>query len=105
MQDRHPIGYFSHALNPKGKVKSTYERELMAIVFAIQKWRHYLLGQKFHVHTYQKSSKFLLEQQEVNPEYQKWLLKLTGYQFEINIGRGMKTKLRMPFPELALQQN
>lgn len=47
MQEQRPVAYFSHALNLLGRSKSVYERELMAIIFAIQKWRHSLLGQKF----------------------------------------------------------
>lgn len=39
MQDSHPIAYFSKVLPQGVWQKSVYERELMAIVFAIQKWR------------------------------------------------------------------
>lgn len=64
-----PIAFFSQALNGRACYKSVYERELMAIVFAIQKWRHYLLGRHFLVRTNQKSLKFLFEQRVVMPEY------------------------------------
>lgn len=36
-QNKHPIAYFSKALGPRGQAKSIYEKELMAIVMAIQK--------------------------------------------------------------------
>ena len=43
-QGQQPIAFFSHALNPNSRDRSMYERELMAIVFAVRKKRHYLLG-------------------------------------------------------------
>lgn len=51
MQEEKPISYFSQKLSIRAQQKSTYERELMEIVFAIQKWRHYLLGQQIIVRT------------------------------------------------------
>jgi len=40
-QDGHPIAYLSKALGPKNQVLSTYEKESLAILMAIEHWRSY----------------------------------------------------------------
>lgn len=44
MQEHHPIAFISQALNQQQQSLSTYEKELLAVVFAVQKWCHYLLN-------------------------------------------------------------
>ena len=39
MQDQHPIAYYNHILPQRNILKLVYERELMVIVFFIQKWQ------------------------------------------------------------------
>lgn len=68
-QNQCPIAFFSHTLSPQAQAKSIYERELMAVVMAIQRWRSYLLGRKFVVRTDQQALKHLLEQRVIQPEY------------------------------------
>lgn len=88
MQEGRPISYMSQTLSDRAQQKSVYERELMAIVVSIQKWRPYLLGRHFKVHTDQKSLKFLTEQKTMGEEQQKWISKLLGFDFEVKYKPG-----------------
>lgn len=46
-----PIAFFSCALQGKHLYLSTYEKEILALVLAVQKWRPYLLRRQFEVGT------------------------------------------------------
>ncbi|KAJ0578410.1 putative nucleotidyltransferase, Ribonuclease H [Helianthus annuus] len=88
MQESHPIAYISKALSPRQQALSVYERELLAIIFAVQYWHHYLSTGHFIIKTDQKSLKHLLEQKITTPLQQVWLSKLMGYDFEILYKQG-----------------
>lgn len=64
----------------------------MAVVLAVRKWRPYLMGRKFLVRSDQQSLRFLLDQRVIEPEYQKWVSKLLGYEFEIVYKTGASNK-------------
>lgn len=55
MQQNRPIAFYSKALSVNNSQKSTYEKELMALVHAVLHWRSYLLGRKFIVRTDHRS--------------------------------------------------
>lgn len=57
MQEGHPLAYISRHLQGKQVSLSIYEKELLAVVFTLQKWRHYLLTSHFAIKTYQRSLK------------------------------------------------
>lgn len=87
MQEKHPT-----ALRSKQQAMSIYERELLAIVYAIHKWRAYLSHGPFIIKTDHKSIKFLLEQRLNTPFQQVWMSKLMGFHFEIQYKEGAENK-------------
>ncbi|XP_058734067.1 uncharacterized protein LOC131605768 [Vicia villosa] len=87
-QEGHPIAFFSKKLCPRMQASSVYVREMLAITEAVKKWRQYLIGQKFHIYTDQKSLRNLLLQRIQTPEQQRWTAKLQGFDFEISYKPG-----------------
>jgi hypothetical protein len=88
MQDNHPIAYISRILNMQQQSLSTYEKELLAVVFAVQRWRHYLLNRHFLVRTDHYSLKYILDQRWTTDFQQKWLGKLMEFDFSIEYRKG-----------------
>ena len=76
-----PIVFHSQALKGNKLSLSTYEKELLALVVAMKKWRPYLLGRPFVIKTYHQSLKYLLEQRVSTLAHQRWITKLLGYAF------------------------
>lgn len=88
MQNQRPIAYFSKLLGARNQLKSTYKKELMPICLSVLKWKHYLLGRRFLVRTDQQSLRYVTQQREIGPDYQKWVLKLMGFTFDIQYKSG-----------------
>lgn len=54
-QEGHPVAYMSKPLGPRHRGLSTYEKECIAILMAVEQWRPYLQHGEFFIHTDQKS--------------------------------------------------
>ena len=50
LQESHPIAYFSEKLRGSHLNYSTYDKELYALVRALQNWKHYLFPKEFVIH-------------------------------------------------------
>jgi len=59
----------------------THDLELVAVVFALKTWRHYLYASQFQVFNDHKSLKYLFDQKELNMRQRKWMEYLKDYNF------------------------
>jgi hypothetical protein len=59
MQDRQPIAFFSEKLSGASLKYPTYDKELYALVRALETWQHYLWPREFVIHTDHESLKHL----------------------------------------------
>jgi hypothetical protein len=69
MQRGHPLAYISKALGPKSRDLSTYEKEYLAILIDVDRWRAYLQLVEFVIFTDQKSLTHL-SNQRLNTHWQ-----------------------------------
>ncbi|KAK4390300.1 Transposon Tf2-11 polyprotein [Sesamum angolense] len=83
MQEHRPIAYLNKALSPRNQGLSVYEKEFLAILQAVHKWKHYLVGHYFIIKTDHQSLKHILEQKVDNVIQQKWISKLLGLDYEV----------------------
>jgi hypothetical protein len=88
MQEGLPLAFTSKQLSEKNLGKPIYEKEMLAILHAVELWRPYLLGQCFQIKTDHQSLKYFLEQRISSQEQQKWVTKLFGYDYEIIYNKG-----------------
>ncbi|KAL0428660.1 UNVERIFIED_CONTAM: Retrovirus-related Pol polyprotein from transposon.6 [Sesamum latifolium] len=88
MQEHRLIAYLSKALSPRNQGFSVYEKEILAILQVVHKWKHYLIGHHFIIKTDHQSLKHILEQKVDNALQQKWISKLLGLDYEVHYKKG-----------------
>ncbi|CAN6567745.1 unnamed protein product [Malus baccata var. baccata] len=84
----HVIYYASRTLNDAQLNYSTTEKELLAVVFALDKFRSYLIGTKVIVFTDHATLKYLLSKKEAKPRLIRWILLLQEFDIEIRDKKG-----------------
>ncbi|CAN6547416.1 unnamed protein product [Malus baccata var. baccata] len=84
----HVIYYASRTLNDAQLNYSTTEKELISVVFALDKFRSYLIGTKVIVFTDHAALKYLLTKKEAKPRLIRWMLLLQEFDIEIRDKKG-----------------
>jgi hypothetical protein len=62
---------------------ATHDLDLVAIVRALRKWRHYLMGKRFEMRIDDNGLKYLFDQPTLNAKQSRWLEFLSEYDFDI----------------------
>jgi hypothetical protein len=90
MQNHHPLAFISKPLGPKMRGLSTYEKEYIAILLAVEQWKAYLQHNEFHIYTDQKSLVHLNDQRLNTVWQQKVFTKLLGLNYRIIYKKGIE---------------
>ncbi|RDY14551.1 Retrovirus-related Pol polyprotein from transposon 17.6, partial [Mucuna pruriens] len=88
----HVIAYASQTMNPTQLNYTTTEKELLAIVFALDKFRSYLLSSKTVVFSNHATLRFLLKS-DANPRLIRWMLLLQEFSIEIRDKKGTENSV------------
>lgn len=92
MHCHRPLAFHNQALKGRSLHLSTFEKEFLALITTVKRWRPYLVGNPFIIRTNQQSLKYLLEQKVSTPAQQKWITKLLGYSFLVEYKKGKENK-------------
>lgn len=92
-QNGHPVAYFSKALSATNQKLSTYEKEFLALLMAVDKWRPYLLKKPFIIRTDHQSLCHLQDQTLSTDMQRKAMAKLAGLSFTIHYKKGQDNKV------------
>jgi hypothetical protein len=76
MQNMHPIAFSSHKLGETERLLSIYDKEMLAIMHALAKFKEYLVGGFFVMKNGHNSLKHFLQQKDLRERQQKWVNKV-----------------------------
>nr|XP_027122192.1 uncharacterized protein LOC113739147 [Coffea arabica] len=82
-QGGRPIAYFSEKLNGAALNYSTYDKELYALIRALQVWQHYLRPKEFMIHTDHESLKYLKAQHTLSKKHARWIAFVESFPYVI----------------------
>ena len=82
------IYYASKTFNEAQEDYSTTEKEMLAIVFACEKFRPYILGSHVVIHTDHVAIKYLMAKKDAKPRLIIWVLLLQEFDLEIKDKNG-----------------
>jgi hypothetical protein len=87
------VCYKSRKLKENERLYATHDLELVAIVYALKMWQHYLMGKRFELRTKHCALKYLFVQPSLNAIQRRWLELLSENGFEIKHIIGKENKV------------
>ena len=88
----HPCAFFSHKLDPPERNYDVGNRELLAVVKALEEWRHWLEGAEhpFIVWTDHKNLSYIRTAKRLNSRQARWALFLGRFNFTLTYRPGSR---------------
>jgi len=81
----HPVAFFSRCLNGAEKNYPIYNKELLAIISALENWRHFLKGSSspFTIYSDHRNLLFQKKPEKMTQRLVRWSLFLSEFNFKI----------------------
>ncbi|CAI6372729.1 unnamed protein product [Macrosiphum euphorbiae] len=108
-QNGRPIAFFSRSLSNCEKKHPSIEKEAYAIVEALRKWRHFLIGRQFKLITDQEAVSFMFNLKHSskikNDKIIRWRLELSCFSFDIQYRPGKENTVADTFSRVCAVVN
>jgi hypothetical protein len=113
-QNGHPVAFESKKLDKHQVNYSVHDKEMCAIMHALDRWRAFLLGKPFKVYTDHRSLVYFKTQANLNARQLRWQEKAADYDMEILYKPGkenhvadalsrIQINILCPIPQKSLQ--
>ncbi|XP_070015354.1 uncharacterized protein [Nicotiana sylvestris] len=89
----HPIYYASRTLSGAQLKYTVTEKEMLAVVFALDKFISYMIGSKVIIYTDHAALRYLIEKKESKPFLIRWVLLLQEFDLEICDRKGIENQV------------
>ncbi len=89
-----PVSFLSKSLSITERNYEIYNKELLAIMLALEEWRHYLMGayQDFEIWMDHQNLQYFRKPQKVNQRQARWITELAEYHFTLHHKAGTANK-------------
>jgi RNase H-like domain found in reverse transcriptase/Reverse transcriptase (RNA-dependent DNA polymerase)/Integrase zinc binding domain/Chromo (CHRromatin Organisation MOdifier) domain len=79
----HPVAFLSKSLSPVERNYEIHDKEMLAIVRALEEWRHFLEGteHQFEIWTDHKNLEYFMTAKKLNRRQARWSLLLARFDF------------------------
>ena len=85
LQEGRPVRFASKSLTPAEKNYSNIEREMLAVMYAVERFHNYTFGRQVKIHTDHEPLQHIFRKQisAAPPRLQRMLLRLTTYELDV----------------------
>ena len=99
------VYYASKTLNEAQRNYTTTEKELLAVVYALDKFRAYLIGSDIVIFTDHSTLKYLLTKKNAKARLIRWILLLKEFNLHIRDKKGVENVVAYHLSRLTIAHN
>ena len=90
LEDLLPVGFFSRKMSPSERNYDVHDKELLAIICALDHWSHYFLGapHELKIFTDHRNLVYFRSRQTLSPRLLRWSMFLNQFSFVLMYRKG-----------------